>query len=149
MVVLPGGGDPSRNFESMLLSVMTASALFGIAMDQVSPYSVARARLRVPTRHSVCALGKVSWKKGGQDEGEDTYTALVSWLIAAGGFVHEAVALTPNDGTGGRGLVAARDIARGEQLIVVERRPSSFLRKSAGNARPFRRSSKKKESFRW
>ena len=111
---------------SMRLSVMTASALFGIAMDQVSPYSVARARLRVPTRHSICALSKVSWKKGGQDEGEDTYTALVSWLIAAGGFVHEAVALTPNDGTGGRGLVAARDIARGEQLIVVPEKAQLF-----------------------
>ena len=46
------------------------------------------------------------------------------------------MALIPNDGTGGRGLVAARDIARGEQLIVVERRPSSFIRKSAGNAVP-------------
>ena len=51
-------------------------------------------------------------KKGGEEEGADTYTALVSWLVAAGGFVHEAVTLTPNDGTGGRGLVAARDIGR-------------------------------------
>ena len=82
--------------------------------------------LRVPTRHSICALGKVSWKKGAQDEGADMYTALVSWLIAAGGFVHQAVALTPDDGTGGRGLVAARDIARGEQLIVVPEKAQLF-----------------------
>ena len=116
------------------LLVITTRVLLGmIAMDPVNGYShVARAHppvcsqaqhssrrsarpnLRVATRYSirVCALGPVSSRKGEKDEGADTYTALVSWLIAGGGFVHEAVTLTPNDGTGGRGLVAARDIGR-------------------------------------
>ena len=93
MVVLPGGGDPSRNFESMLLSVMTASALFGIAMDQVSPYSVAFCKVAsaYPAQHLRPGQSLVELRKGGQEEGEDTYTPLVSWLIAAGGFVHAAM----------------------------------------------------------
>jgi hypothetical protein len=40
-------------------------------------------------------------------------------IAAAGGLVHESVSFTNNDAAGGRGLVAARNIARGEQLIVV------------------------------
>ena len=130
-----------------LLVMITRVLLGTIAMDPVNGYShVARAhppvcchaqqssrrsarpKLRVATRHSirVCALGPVSSRKGEKDEGADTYTALVSWLIAGGGFVHEAVTLTPNDGTGGRGLVAARNIARGEKLIVVPEKAQFF-----------------------
>jgi hypothetical protein len=127
--------------------VMTTSTLVGmIAMRPVNGYSnVARAHppvgcqarhssllsrhiIQVPTRQSIpiSALRTVSSRKGAQEEGADTFTALVSWLIAAGGFVHEAVTLTPNDGTGGRGLVAARDVARGEQLIVVPEKAQFF-----------------------
>ena len=129
----------------VMLSLMTKSALLGmIAKNPVYGYShVVRAhppvgcqfhssprpaRLRVPTHQSIpiSALRTVSSRQGAQEEGADTYTALVSWLIAAGGFVHEAVTLTPNDGTGGRGLVVARDIARGEQLIVVPEKAQFF-----------------------
>jgi len=136
------------------LSVMTTSALLGmIAMKPVNGYpNVARAHppvgcqarhlsrrpsrlqvparhsIRVPTRHSISisTLRTVSSMKGAQEEGADTFTTLVSWLIAEGGFVHEAVTLTSNDGTGGRGLVAARDVERGEQLIVVPEKAQFF-----------------------
>jgi hypothetical protein len=53
-------------------------------------------------------------------------TMKTRWLIAAGEFVHEAVALTPNDGTGGRGPVAARDIAEGV-FEAVEKQRISFV----------------------
>ena len=50
---------------------------------------------------------------------EDDYSALISWLESGGGSV-TGVHITPNDpGGGGRGLVAADHIRKGQAIITV------------------------------
>jgi len=54
-----------------------------------------------------------------QKGSECWYEALVSWLEKAGGQVHTAVQVIPEDRGAGRGLIVKREVQKGEQLIVV------------------------------
>ena len=54
-----------------------------------------------------------------QKGSECWYQALVSWLEKAGGQVHTAVQVIPEDRGAGRGLIVKREVQKGEQLIVV------------------------------
>jgi len=54
-----------------------------------------------------------------QKGSECWYQALVSWLEKAGGQVHTAVQVIPEDRGAGRGLMVKREVQKGEQLIVV------------------------------
>ncbi len=54
-----------------------------------------------------------------QKGSECWYQALVSWVETAGGQVHTAVQVIPEDRGAGRGLIVKREVQKGEQLIVV------------------------------
>ena len=86
-----------------------------------SPPCLAARRARRLPRGGLCGLrGRAgSAETGAADAGG--FPALAAWLCECGGFVHDALAVTEDDGGAGRGLVASRAVRQGEQLLVVPR----------------------------